>query len=71
MHYHSPVTVVYAWQVENEAENGSSLWALVKGAPEVVQPFLADAPADYEQAYKRYASEGARCSPASSCCLPL
>lgn len=36
------------------------MWALVKGAPEILQPFLADAPADYEQAYKQYASQGAR-----------
>ena len=48
------------YQVEDESSNGSTLWALVKGAPEIVQPFLRDAPPDYEKSYKRYASEGAR-----------
>lgn len=52
--------ILIGWQVENEADSGPTLWALVKGAPEVLQPFLQDAPADYEQAYKRYASQGAR-----------
>lgn len=47
--------------MEKEGASGPSLWALLKGAPEVVQPFLRDAPADYEKSYKRYASEGARC----------
>lgn len=47
-------------RVEHEGGSGSTLWALLKGAPEVVQPFLRDAPADYEQSYKRYASQGAR-----------
>ena len=49
-----------AFQVENDDSNGPSLWALLKGAPEIVQPFLKDAPPDYEQSYKRFASEGAR-----------
>ena len=47
-------------QVETESDNGPTLWALVKGAPEVVQPFLRDVPDDYDQSYKRYASQGAR-----------
>ena len=46
--------------MENDDSNGPSLWALLKGAPEIVQPFLTDAPPDYEQSYKRFASEGAR-----------
>lgn len=46
--------------MENDDSNGPSLWALLKGAPEIVQPFLKDAPPDYEQSYKRFASEGAR-----------
>ena len=46
--------------MENDDSNGPSLWALLKGAPEIVQPFLKDAPPDYEQSYKRFAAEGAR-----------
>lgn len=54
------LSAVACSQVDKEDSNGPTFWALLKGAPEVVQPFLQDAPPDYEQSYKRFASEGAR-----------
>lgn len=35
-------------------------WLVAKGAPEIMQPLLADAPADYESSYKQHASQGSR-----------
>jgi magnesium-transporting ATPase (P-type) len=35
-------------------------WAVVKGAPEVVQGFLRAVPDEYEAAYKEYAAQGGR-----------
>ena len=52
-------------QVEDEAASAPSHWVLVKGAPEVVQPFLARPPAAYTPAYKQYAAQGGRCRPSS------
>lgn len=34
--------------------------ALIKGAPEVVQPLLKNAPADYKQTYMKYTRQGCR-----------
>ncbi len=47
-------------QVDNEQSSTPAYWAVVKGAPEVIQGFLAAAPADYEAAYKVYAAQGGR-----------
>ncbi|CAL8460618.1 g147 [Coccomyxa elongata] len=47
-------------KVENEQSSTPAYWAVVKGAPEVIQGFLAAAPADYEAAYKVYAAQGGR-----------
>lgn len=51
---------IVLWQVENEQSSTPSYWAVVKGAPEVIEGFLAAAPAAYEAAYKVYAAQGGR-----------
>jgi magnesium-transporting ATPase (P-type) len=33
---------------------------VAKGAPEVMQQFLAEVPADYEESYKHHAAQGSR-----------
>ena len=48
-------------QVETDTGTGPEYWALVKGAPEVVEGFLSEAPAGYVATYKRFASQGGRC----------
>lgn len=47
-------------QVEREGSNESQMWALTKGAPEVVKEFLTCAPGNYESAYQEYAAQGGR-----------
>lgn len=47
-------------KVENEQSSTPAYWAVVKGAPEVIQGFLARAPAEYEASYKEYAAQGGR-----------
>ena len=47
--------------METDTGTGPEYWALVKGAPEVVEGFLSEAPAGYVATYKRFASQGGRC----------
>ena len=35
-------------------------WVVAKGAPEVMQQFLAAEPSDYEASYKHHAAQGSR-----------
>lgn len=46
--------------MEQEGSNDSELWALSKGAPEVVREFLATVPETYDADYKQYAAQGGR-----------
>ena len=50
----------HALQVEREGTNDSQMWALTKGAPEVVKEFLSAAPADYDTRYREFAAQGGR-----------
>ncbi len=47
-------------QVEGSSATGPEYWALLKGAPEVVEGFLEKAPADFSACYREYASQGGR-----------
>ena len=47
-------------QVENEGSNIAEVWALTKGAPEVIKEFLGSAPSDYDVSYRQYAAQGGR-----------
>ena len=47
-------------QVEGSASAGPEHWVLLKGAPEVVEGFLQDAPGDFSACYRQYASQGGR-----------
>lgn len=47
-------------KVESEAASGPSYWVIAKGAPEVIEDFLAEVPAGYEANYKAFAAQGAR-----------
>ncbi len=48
--------------MEDEASSAPAYWAVVKGAPEVVQGFLMAPVEQYEEAYKEYAAQGGRCA---------
>jgi magnesium-transporting ATPase (P-type) len=52
-------------QVESVQSSAPAYWAVVKGAPEVIQGFLASPHAEYEAAYKEYAAQGGR----YECCV--
>ena len=47
-------------QVEGSASAGPEHWGLLKGAPEVVEGFLQEAPPDFSACYRQYASQGGR-----------
>jgi len=47
-------------QVESEGSNDGELWALCKGAPEVIRNFLDQPPASYDDSYREFASQGGR-----------
>lgn len=47
-------------QVEGSSAAGPEYWALLKGAPEVVEGFLEQAPPDFSACYREYASQGGR-----------
>lgn len=55
------MTLIFCPQVEDGKSSTPVYWAVVKGAPEVIQGFLAAPPAEYEAAYKVYAAQGGRC----------
>ena len=38
----------------------TAAWVVAKGAPEVMEQFLADVPPDYEASYKAHAAQGSR-----------
>ena len=61
LHANRAQEVPSAQQVETDAGTGPEYWALVKGAPEVVEGFLSEAPAGYVATYKQFASQGGRC----------
>ncbi len=56
-------------RVEDAAADDPYNAVVLKGAPEVVRGFLANAPADYEQQYKQYAAQVG--GGAAMCCLSI
>eukprot|EP00798_Chlamydomonas_sp_ICE-L_P019149 gene19149-25759_t len=43
-----------------DGKKGEELWAVLKGAPEMVKEFLGTVPSNYDSLHKEYASQGAR-----------
>ena len=48
-------------QVEGGSSAGPEYYALLKGAPEVVEGFLERAPDGFGRCYRQFASQGGRC----------
>ncbi len=57
---HSSLVLMDMLQVEGSSAAGPEYWALLKGAPEVVEGFLEKAPEDFSACYREYASQGGR-----------
>lgn len=54
--------------MEGGSSSGPEYWALLKGAPEIVEGFLEQAPEDFSACYREFASQGGRYSYAHECC---
>ena len=50
-------------QVDRGSSSGPVHYVVAKGAPEVVQDHLDEAPPGYAEVYKQYAAQGARWGP--------
>lgn len=47
----------------------AAAWVVAKGAPEVMEQFLADVPSDYEASYKAHAAQGSRWDSLLACAM--
>ena len=51
---------MFVMQVEGGSAAGPEYYALLKGAPEVVEGFLERPPGGFTRCYRQYASQGGR-----------
>ena len=54
------LVIISVMQVEGGSSAGPEYYALLKGAPEVVEGFLERPPDDFTRCYRQYASQGGR-----------